>query len=90
LVVYEKVPGKEHPSTATTYNNIALVDGNQGDYEKALELHGKSIRVDHKVFQPNQPRYTRGHASAKATHEKSGMVKSFEDWLAEVFSQEEQ
>ena len=37
LAICEKKLGKEHPDTATTYNNIASVYQNQGDYGQALE-----------------------------------------------------
>jgi len=67
-----------------------LVYDAQGDYEEALELHGKAIRIDDKVYQPNHPHFLQDHANAKATYEKSGRAESFETWLAEVLSQEEQ
>ena len=37
--------GKEHPSTATTYNNTGLVYRDQGDYEKALEYYEKALAI---------------------------------------------
>ena len=37
--------GPEHPSTATTYNNIARVFRAQGDYAKALMYYEKALAV---------------------------------------------
>ena len=41
LVIVEKVLDPEHPSTAATYNNIALFYRAKGDYDKALEYSKK-------------------------------------------------
>ena len=37
LAIVEKVLGTEQPYTATTYNNIAYVYRDMGEYSKALE-----------------------------------------------------
>ncbi len=41
-VIREEVLGKDHPATAATYNNIAGVYDNQGDYVRALEWYEKT------------------------------------------------
>ncbi|MCL2425126.1 MAG: tetratricopeptide repeat protein [Oscillospiraceae bacterium] len=61
LNIYEKTIGKEHPSTATTYNNIALVYKNQGNYEKALEWFYKALNIYEKTI-------GKEHPSAAATY----------------------
>ena len=48
--------GNEHPSTASTYNNIATVYYNQGDYAKALEWLGKASVIFEKVLGKEHPR----------------------------------
>jgi tetratricopeptide (TPR) repeat protein len=45
LTIREKVLGKEHPDTATTYNNIANVYYSQGKYEEALEWYNKALTI---------------------------------------------
>ena len=45
LSIREKSLGYEHPDTATTYNNIALVYNNQGDYTRALEWYSKALII---------------------------------------------
>jgi tetratricopeptide (TPR) repeat protein len=62
LAIREKVLGLEHPSVATTYNNIGIVNRCQGDYAKALEYFGKSLAIREKALGP-------GHPDAKATRE---------------------
>jgi len=53
--IYEKVLGTEHPSTATTYNNMAAVYRAKGDYDKALEYFGKAIAIREKVLGKEHP-----------------------------------
>ena len=55
LAITEKVLGKEHPSTATTYNNIAGVYDNQGNYEEALEWYRKALAITEKVLGKEHP-----------------------------------
>ncbi|MCL2286837.1 MAG: FxSxx-COOH system tetratricopeptide repeat protein [Firmicutes bacterium] len=52
---FEKVLGKEHPGTAITYNNIAMVFSAQGDYDKALEWHNKALDIREKVLDIEHP-----------------------------------
>ncbi len=47
--------GKEHPDTATTYNNIAGVYYAQGEYEKALEWYDRALKIYEKVFGKQHP-----------------------------------
>jgi tetratricopeptide (TPR) repeat protein len=61
LAIRERVLGKEHPSTATTYNNIGGVYRAQGDYAKALEYYRKANAVFLSVFGENHP-YTQNTA----------------------------
>jgi tetratricopeptide (TPR) repeat protein len=53
LVIKERVLGTDHPSTADTYNNIALVYGSQGKYVEALEWYNKALSIYKKIFGEN-------------------------------------
>ena len=53
--ILEKILGKEHPDTATTYNNMALVYDIQGNYDRALEYHGKALVIREKVLDKEHP-----------------------------------
>jgi tetratricopeptide (TPR) repeat protein len=55
LAIREKVLGKEHRSTATTYNNISSVYASQGDYPKALEWYQKALAIREKVLGKEHP-----------------------------------
>ena len=58
LPIFEKVLGTEHPYTATTYHNIALVYKALDDYDKALEFAHKSEHIYEVVCGTEHP-YTK-------------------------------
>jgi tetratricopeptide (TPR) repeat protein len=51
----EKNFGTEHPNTAHSYSNLALVLQNLGDYEGALKLSGKALSVFENVLPEGHP-----------------------------------
>ena len=51
----ESTYGAEHPSTATSYNNIGFVYRNQGAYDKALEYYFKALTIREKVLGTEHP-----------------------------------
>ena len=55
ITLRESFLGTEHPSTATSYNNIGGVYDNLGDYDKALEYYSKALAICEKVLGPEHP-----------------------------------
>ena len=55
LVIRERVLGREHPDTATMYNNVALVYDSLGRFEEALEWYSKALIILEKVLGKNHP-----------------------------------
>jgi tetratricopeptide (TPR) repeat protein len=55
LTIRERVLGKDHPDTATTYNNIAGVYFDLGEYEKALEWNFKALAIRESVLGKDHP-----------------------------------
>ena len=51
----EKVPGKEHPSTLTSVNNLAGLLQDQGDHKAAEELHRRALEGREKVLGKEHP-----------------------------------
>ena len=55
LEIREKVLGPQHPSVATTLNNLALLYESMGDYEKALPLYQRALEIRENVLGPQHP-----------------------------------
>jgi pentatricopeptide repeat protein len=55
LAIREGVLGFGHPSTAITYNGLAMVYSAQGDYAKALEYFEKALAISEKVLGLEHP-----------------------------------
>ena len=53
--MYEKKLGKEHPHTAITYNNVAVVYDRMAEYECALEWYQKALDVKVSVLGIEHP-----------------------------------
>ena len=50
LEIFQRVLGKEHPDTATSYNNVAYILDAQGRYEKAEPLYRKGLEIRQRVL----------------------------------------
>ena len=55
LRITQKVLREDHPSTATTYHNMANVYDDQGKHELALELFAKALRIYQKMLGEDHP-----------------------------------
>ncbi|CAB9520079.1 Kinesin light chain (Partial), partial [Seminavis robusta] len=55
LAIEESALGKDHPSVATSYNNIGLVLEDIGDYETALAKHKEALAIRLSVLGMNHP-----------------------------------
>jgi tetratricopeptide (TPR) repeat protein len=82
LAIREKVLGKEHPDTATTYNNIAGVYRAQSQYEEALEWYRKAYRIYIQVLGETHPYTQRTRGNMEAAYQKTRNAKPFSEWLA--------
>ena len=55
LTVDEQVLGPNHPRTATSLNNLALLYNNQGGSAKAEPLYQRALAIYEQVLGPNHP-----------------------------------
>jgi hypothetical protein len=81
--------GKEHPDTATTYNNMAMVYCAQDDYGKALELYLKSYMIFFNKFGTNYSNLKSYKLFMKIAYDSSGKTGEFETWLEEQLNNED-
>jgi tetratricopeptide (TPR) repeat protein len=56
LAIREKVLGAEHPDTATSLNNLALLLKSQGDHEAARLLFERALAINEKGLGAEHPR----------------------------------
>jgi tetratricopeptide (TPR) repeat protein len=57
LAVRRKAQGEEHPSFATTLNNMAGVYDDQGRHEEALEMYRRVLEVRRKALGEEHPSF---------------------------------
>jgi hypothetical protein len=55
LAIREKVLGPDHPDTAQSINNLALVLYAKGDYAGAEPLLRRALAIREKALGPNHP-----------------------------------
>ena len=71
--------GSQKQDTVTTYNNIALVYQDQGDYVKALEYYKKALAIREKVQGPEHPDTATTYNNIAGVYQDQGdYVKSLE------------
>ena len=49
LAIRKKVLGEEHPSVATSLNNLGLLYNNQGKYDEAEKMYKEALAIHKKV-----------------------------------------
>jgi len=72
LTIREKVLGKEHPSTYTSYNNIGFVYDLQGNYGLALEYYMKALSIREKVLGDSHPSTALSYNNIGLVHSNQG------------------
>ena len=55
LTTHQNILGEEHPSTATSYNNLAALYESMGEYAKALPLHEKALKICQDILGEEHP-----------------------------------
>jgi tetratricopeptide (TPR) repeat protein len=49
------VQGADHPTTASSLNNLAALYYDQGKYEQAEPLYKRALAIDEKAYEPDHP-----------------------------------
>ena len=55
LVIDKKVSGEEHPSVATSLNNLGILYKNQGKYDEAEKMYKEALAIHKKVSGEEHP-----------------------------------
>ena len=72
LGLCKELYGLEHPSTATSYNNIGVVYDHQGDYSKALEYYHKALAIFEKVLGLEHPSTATSYSNIGVVYDTQG------------------
>ena len=80
LAAKKEVLGSDHPSTATTYNNIAGVYKSQGQYDLALEWHQKALVIREKVLGNDHPSTATTYNNIALVYDNQGKYDLALEW----------
>jgi len=78
--IREYVLGKEHPDTATTYSEIAVVHDDQGDDLKALDWYHKALDIAVKVLGKEHPDIAAIYNNIAKVYDNQGDDPKALDW----------
>ncbi len=82
--ICEKAVGKEHPNTATTYDNIAAVYDRKGEYDRALEWHEKAWDIREKVLGKEHPSTAATYNNIAGVHASKGEYDRALEWYGKA------
>ena len=80
LAIREKAPGPEHPDTAESLNNLALLYRNQGRYGEAEPLYQRALAIKDKALGPDHPRPPSAFATTPYSSERSAARLKPKSW----------
>ena len=86
LAIREKVLGREHPDTATTYNNIAGVYVHQGDYPRAREWYQKALAIREKVLGREHPDTATTYNNIAGVYDNQGDYPRALEWYQKALA----
>ena len=80
--------GRDHPDTAKSYNNMAVVYYEQGDYKKALEYNEKALEINERVLGRDHPDTAKSYYNMAGVYSAQGdneKALKFNEKALEVF-----
>ena len=80
MEIREKVLGKEHPDTATSYNNIGYVYSDKGDYDNALEYLFMAKDIREQKLGPEHPLSRNTYGNIGNVYMKMGNEEEAQKW----------
>ena len=88
-MIKEKVLGERHPSTATSYNNLAELYYSQGNYSVSLSYCYKAYKICISKPGLNHPNTKLVYRNMQATYYKQNPEGDFNQWLEERLKETE-
>jgi len=81
IEINEKVYEPGHPSFATIYSNLALVEQDLGNLKEAKELLKKAIEINEKVYEPGHPTLATSYSNLALVEQDLGNLKEAKELL---------
>jgi hypothetical protein len=72
LAIRRKALGEDHPDTAMSYANLAVLYYATGRYQRAEPLYEKALAIRHKTLGEEHPQTAEYHSSLAAVHAQMG------------------
>lgn len=63
LAICEQQLGTQHPATASSLNNLAMLYERQGKYEQAAPLYMRALAICEYILGPNHPNTQKARAN---------------------------
>ncbi|HVB22938.1 MAG TPA: tetratricopeptide repeat protein [Ktedonobacteraceae bacterium] len=90
LQIREQVLGPQHPSTATSLNNLAALYDTQGKYEQAKPLYQRALRISEQVLGPQHPDTAQSLNNLALLYQSQGKYEQAEPLLKRALQISEQ
>lgn len=74
LKVAEEIVGPDHPSVATSLNNLAALYETQGHYAQAEPLYKRALQIHEKALGPDHPRVATSLNNLSALYRATGRI----------------
>jgi len=87
LQIAEQTVGPNHPSMATSLNNLATLYYSQGQYAQAEPLYKRSLAIDEKALGPNHPNVATDLNNLAALYKTQGQCAPTQI-ISELFKRE--
>ena len=88
LLIIEEQLGADHPDTATSLNNLALLYDNMGRYSEAEPLYKRALTIAEAVLGSEHPTTVIFRNNYEALRKKTGLQKRslFQSFLKRLFT----
>ena len=72
--------GPQHPVVVGSYNNFAIVLGDQGDMKQAMEYHERTLAIRQQTLGPQRPKVASSYNNLANVLRKQGDLKQTKEY----------
>ena len=89
IEIEEAVYEPNHPTLATSYSNLALLEQDLGNLERAKELLNKAIEIEEAAYEPNHPTLATSYSNLALVEKNLGNLERAKELLNKAIEIEE-